>query len=126
MLREIGKDISGTGMDLNVVGMWRRTGGPVAPAYQRLAVLDLTPNSHGNGIGVGYADLIPQRLRDKVDWDATYMNCLTSANFNGAKTPITLADDRAVFETGLAGFDRAERARGHRQEHARSGDAVGV
>ena len=105
VLREIGKDISGTGMDLNVVGMWRRTGGPVAPAYERLAVLDLTPNSHGNGIGVGYADLIPQRLRDKIDWDATYMNCLTSANFNGAKTPITLADDRAVFETGLAGFD---------------------
>ncbi len=59
VLREIGKDISGTGMDLNVVGMWRRSGGPVAPAYERLAVLDLTPNSHGNGIGVGYADLIP-------------------------------------------------------------------
>ncbi len=105
VLREIGKDISGTGMDLNVVGMWRRSGGVVKPAYKRLAVLDLTPNSHGNGIGVGYADLIPQRLRDKIDWDATYMNCLTSANFNGAKTPITLADDRAVFETGLAGFD---------------------
>jgi len=105
VLREIGKDISGTGMDLNVVGMWRRTGGPVAPAYERLAVLDLTLNSHGNGIGVGYADLIPQRLRDKIDWQPTYMNCLTSANFNGAKTPITLADDRAVFETGLAGFD---------------------
>ncbi len=105
VLREIGKDISGTGMDLNVVGMWRRTGGLVKPAYERLAVLDITPNSHGNGIGVGYADLIPQRLRDKIDWQPTYMNCLTSANFNGAKTPITLADDRAVFETGLAGFD---------------------
>jgi hypothetical protein len=105
VLREIGKDISGTGMDLNVVGMWRRSGGAISPDYKRLAVLDLTPNSHGNGIGVGYADLIPQRLRDKIDWDATYMNCLTSANFNGAKTPITMADDRAVLETGLAGFD---------------------
>ena len=105
VLREIGKDVSGTGMDLNVVGMWRRSGGPIEPDYKRLAVLDLTPNSHGNGIGVGYADLIPQRLSDKIDWQPTYMNCLTSANFNGAKKPVTLADDRAVIETGLAGFE---------------------
>ena len=63
----MGKDISGTGMDLNVIGMWRRNGGPPSPTFHRLAVLDLTENSHGNAIGVGYADLITQRLRDKID-----------------------------------------------------------
>ena len=107
VLRAIGKDISGTGMDLNVVGMWRRSGGPVEPAIARLAVLDLTPNSHGNGIGVGYADVIPQALRDKIDWPATYTNCLTSANFNGAKVPITLPDVRSTIVTALPSLEPA-------------------
>ena len=108
VLRAIGKDISGTGMDLNVVGMWRRSGGPVEPAIARLAVLDLTPNSHGNGIGVGYADVIPQALRDKIDWPATYTNCLTSANFNGAKVPITLPDVHSTIVTALPSLEPAD------------------
>lgn len=101
VLREIGKDISGTGMDLNVVGMWRRTGGAVQPDFRAVVALDLTPNSHGNAVGVGYCDLIPQRLADKVDRHVTYTNCLTAGNFNGGKLPITLADDRAVIATAL-------------------------
>ena len=75
VLRRIGKDISGTGMDLNVVGMWRRTGGPVDPQIRALVALELTPQSRGNAIGVGYADVIPQRLRDQVDAAATAKNC---------------------------------------------------
>ncbi len=101
ILQEIGKDISGTGMDLNVVGMWRRAGGEIEPEYRRLVVLDLTPNSHGNGIGVGYADVIPQELYEKVDWQATYTNCLTSGNFNGAKTPITMPTEQAAIHATL-------------------------
>ncbi len=101
VLQEIGKDISGTGMDLNVVGMWRRTGGPVEPRFERIVALDLTPNSHGNGVGVGYCDAIPQRLRDKIDIQATYTNCLTAGNFNGAKLPITLPTDRDVLQAVL-------------------------
>ncbi|HXF62275.1 MAG TPA: hypothetical protein VNK95_11705 [Caldilineaceae bacterium] len=101
VLQEIGKDISGTGMDLNVVGMWRRTGGPVQPDFRAITALDLTPNSHGNAVGVGYCDLIPQRLCDKVDWPATYTNCLTAGNFNGGKRPITLPTDRDVIAAAL-------------------------
>jgi hypothetical protein len=101
VLQEIGKDVSGTGMDLNVVGMWRRTGGPVQPDFRAIAALDLTPNSHGNAVGIGYCDLIPQRLRDKVDWPATYTNCLTAGNFNGGKAPITLPTDRDVIAAAL-------------------------
>jgi hypothetical protein len=104
VLREIGKDISGTGMDLNVVGMWRRTGGVVDPPIERLIVLDLTERSHGNAIGVGYADLIPQRLRDKIDPTATYTNCLSSHNWSGGRIPITLPTDADVIEAGLAGL----------------------
>jgi hypothetical protein len=101
VLQEIGKDISGTGMDLNVVGMWRRNGGPVQPAFRAITALDLTANSHGNAVGVGYCDLIPQRLHDKVDWQATYTNCLTAGNFNGGKAPITLPTDREVIAAAL-------------------------
>jgi hypothetical protein len=110
VLQEIGKDISGTGMDLNTVGMWRRTGGAVEPDIRVLAVLDLTEQSHGNAVGIGYADLIPERARAKVDMAATYTNCLTAGNFNGAKMPITLADDRAVLSAGLPALN-PERAR---------------
>ena len=109
VIQEMGKDISGTGMDLNVIGMWRRTGGPVSPQFRTIATLDLTVNSHGNAIGVGHADLIPERLRAKIDVAATYIHCLTSHNLAGAKLPITLPNDRAVIEAGLTGVstDRA-------------------
>ncbi len=104
VLREIGKDISGTGMDLNLVGMWRRTGGVVDPPIERLLVLDLTAQSHGNAIGVGYADVIPQRLRDKIDLAATYTNCLSSHNWAGGRIPITLPTDSDVIKAGMAGL----------------------
>ena len=107
VLQEIGKDISGTGMDLNVVGMWRRTGGVPAPDFRCIAALDLTPNSHGNAVGVGYCDLIPQRLADKIDLAATNTNCLTAGNYSGAKLPITLPTDRAVIEAALPRTDPA-------------------
>lgn len=103
ILRAIGKDISGSGMDLNVVGMWRRTGGLPEPLIRVLAALELTPKSHGNAVGVGFCDLIPQRLRDQIDIPATYTNCLTANNFNGAKIPITLPHDRDIFTTALSG-----------------------
>ena len=102
ILREIGKDISGTGMDLNVVGMWRRVGGEIKPKIDCLAALDLTVNSHGNAIGVGHADLISRRLRDKIDFTATHANCLTSHNYAGGKVPITLPSDREVIEAALS------------------------
>jgi hypothetical protein len=110
VVQEMGKDISGTGMDLNVVGMWRRTGGPVEPQFTAVVALDLTEHSYGNAIGVGHADLITERLRAKIDLAATYTNCLTSHNLPGGKIPITLATDQAVIETGLSGL-AAEQAR---------------
>lgn len=103
IVREMGKDISGTGMDPNVIGMWRRTGGPIEPLFKTVAVLELTPRSHGNAIGVGFADLIPARLRDAIDLDATYTNCLTARNFPAARIPLTLPTDREVLRAGLMG-----------------------
>jgi len=107
IVQEMGKDISGTGMDTNVIGMWRRNAGPREPDYRCIAVLELTPDSHGNASGIGMADLIPKRLVEQVDWAATYKNCLTARNFAGAKQPATMPHDRAVIAAGLSGIDPA-------------------
>ncbi|MQA79353.1 MAG: DUF362 domain-containing protein [Streptosporangiales bacterium] len=97
---EMGKDISGTGMDTNIIGRLRVQGlpEPARPRIAYLAVLDLTEASHGNATGVGLADFTTQRLADSVDRDATYVNCLTSGSPVRAAVPMTLPDDRAVFE----------------------------
>lgn len=100
----MGKNISGSGMDTNVVGLWRRIGGPVDRVIHRIAVLDLTEESHGNAAGVGMADVITRRLYQKIDLQATYMNCITAGYLPGAKIPITLDTDREVIGTALVGY----------------------
>ena len=96
---EMGKDVSGAGMDPNVVGFWRREGGERKPDYRSLAVLDLTPASHGNATGIGLADITTERMMAKVDLEATYMNALTSRVLRAAKLPIPRPHDRAAVET---------------------------
>ena len=103
IIQEMGKNISGAGMDPNVIGMWRRNGGPVDPEIRTIGALDLTPESHGNAIGVGYADLITRRLRDKIDLEATYLNCLTSHSFVAGRLPIVLPTDRELIRAALGG-----------------------
>ena len=98
---EMGKNISGTGMDTNVIGFWRRFGGERLPDYKTLIVRDLTPESHGNAMGIGLADLIPRRLADKIDWTPTYTNGITSGTWNIVKMPIVRDSDRDCIETAL-------------------------
>jgi len=97
---EMGKNISGTGMDTNVVGFWRRFGGAKDPDYTTLIVRRLTPESHGNAMGIGLADLTTRRLVDSIDFDATYINAMTSQWAMG-RIPITLENDRACLEAAL-------------------------
>ncbi len=101
---EMGKDISGAGMDPNVIGFWRREGGPREPDYRTLLVLDLTDASRGNATGIGMADLTTRRLVDKIDWAATYKNALTSGVLRSARLPIVLDDDRLALQAALGGF----------------------
>ena len=98
---EMGKNVSGTGMDPNIVGMWRRFGGERQPNYARLAVLSLTPQSHGNGTGVGLADFTTQRLVDAIDWRETHLNALTAMDPQICRTPMTLESDRVCIDTAL-------------------------
>lgn len=100
VVRTMGKNYSGTGMDTNVIGRLRVQGlpEPAKPRIQYLAVLDLSEESHGNACGVGLADFTTQRLADQIDRDATYLNCLTSGSPIRAAVPMTLPDDRAVID----------------------------
>ena len=100
VLREMGKNYSGTGMDTNIIGRLRLQGipEPPEPAIQFLAVLDLSEASHGNATGIGLADFTTERLVEKIDYEATYLNCLTSGGPIRAAVPMTLPNDEALFE----------------------------
>jgi hypothetical protein len=99
---EMGKNISGAGIDPNVIGFWRREGGPRKPDYRTLIVLDLTPQSEGNAVGIGMVDLTTRTMMDKVDLKPTYTNAITSGVWRSARLPIALENDRVVLETALS------------------------
>ena len=84
IIDEMGKNISGAGIDPNIVGFWRREGGPRTPDYRTLIVLDITTPSHGNALGIGMADLTTRRVMDMIDFKATYTNALASGIWSGA------------------------------------------
>jgi hypothetical protein len=104
----IGKNISGAGMDPNITGRWvhgyssmlgqtNQTG----PVVRRLFVRDLTPETHGNAIGVGLADFTTTRLVRSMDAEVTYVNSLTSLTPNTAKIPVHFETDREAIHRAL-------------------------
>ena len=99
----IGKDISGVGFDTHVIArrmVWNEpefTGSRI----RVIAALDVTPGSHGNGLGLGLADLVTQRLADKVDWHVVRTNVLHTGFLNRAKLPLTLPNDRELLRAAF-------------------------
>lgn len=105
IVERLGKEISGTGMDCYVIGRKRIIGEPEwpeAPDIRSLVVLDVTPASHGNALGVGLADFTTQRLVDQIDWPSLRANILTSGNMERGKIPLPYESDLAAIEA--AGF----------------------
>ncbi|HEY0582633.1 MAG TPA: DUF362 domain-containing protein [Chloroflexota bacterium] len=107
----LGKNLSGSGMDYNVVGMWRRIGGEPVPDFERIAVLDITDESDGNGLGVGIADFTTRRLYDKLDLSKMYMNGLTANALAAIKVPIVMDSDRQALEVALHSVGQSSTAR---------------
>jgi hypothetical protein len=95
----IGKNLSGTGMDTNVIGYRGvRDGEDLAsPIIHVIAALNLHPISQGNAIGVGLADFITRRLRDAIDEQKTLLNTFTTGHMGRAKIPPTFRDDEELF-----------------------------
>jgi len=103
---ELGKDVSGTGMDLNVIGNWRMNGGKPEPDFRRIVVLSLTHASVGNGLGIGLADFTTQRFVEEFDAEVTYVNLLTATepdvmNTKEGLLPIALPSDQDAIGTAL-------------------------
>ncbi|UCH37328.1 MAG: DUF2088 domain-containing protein, partial [Candidatus Bathyarchaeota archaeon] len=93
---EIGKNFSGVGMDTNVIGRFWIPGesDPRTPKINRIVVLGLSDETHGNAIGIGLADLTTRRVISNIDYDSTFVNCLTTGFTDQAKIPIFLPNDR--------------------------------
>ncbi|HET6317501.1 MAG TPA: DUF2088 domain-containing protein [Chloroflexota bacterium] len=105
LVDEMGKNISGTGMDTNVLGRMYVPGVPEAdsPRITAVVVLDLTEESHGNATGIGLADFTTERVLGKVDLYSTYMNGYTSATGGLLRNrlPNILPTDRAAIATAM-------------------------
>ncbi len=98
---EIGKEISGTGMDTKVVNRSIQGGVncyPHLPVIQRIFIREISPHTGGNAIGMGMADVVSDRLVAKVSLAATYVNALTACNPEGGRTPVHLPTDRQCIE----------------------------
>jgi hypothetical protein len=100
---ELGKNYSGAGLDPNVIGRLMIETQPDydRPVITRLVVLDASEESHGNIVGVGFADLTTERLVAKMDTESFHINTLTSCCLERARIPITLSTDRDVFQVAL-------------------------
>jgi hypothetical protein len=104
----MGKEISGSGMDTNVVGRgvfgYVSSLGPqggVQPNIGRIFVRDLTPATNGNAIGIGLADFTTTRLVQSIDRNYTYTNALTSLGLACAKIPLYFDTDREAIERAI-------------------------
>jgi hypothetical protein len=102
VLDRIGKDVSGLGMDPNVVG--RGFAGPTGegPSIQRIVVRDLTDATEGNAAGIGLADIVLERAVRKMDAVKTYMNSITAKTPEGARVPLAMPEDRTALAIALA------------------------
>lgn len=110
IIDEIGKDISGTGFDTNVIGRFHtpfiQSGETFA---KRFAVLNVTDVSHGNSNGLGIADFTTRRAFDKTSFDNTYPNALTSTVPLSVKIPMVLKNDRQAIQACIKTCNRLDK-----------------
>jgi hypothetical protein len=103
VVERIGKNIAGTGMDPNVTGT-----GPCTPFIAvggitalRTAILDLTPETHGTAFGMGAAHVVTRRLFHKIDYEATYVNAVTSRGLELIRIPCMVETDKEAVQLAL-------------------------
>lgn len=107
IVNEIGKDISGAGMDPNITG---RTGsglpGFEGPSIQKIMIIDLTKKTQGNACGIGLGDVTTKRLVNKIDFNYLYANSITSTVLSPAKIPVAMNNDREALVVALKTCNR--------------------
>jgi hypothetical protein len=98
---ELGKNVSGAGMDTNVIGRCHSINHqkPKRPRITRIFVRDLTEASHGNACGIGLAEYTTRRLVDKIDYPSTHINSITGMTPENGRVPVFFEQDREALET---------------------------
>jgi len=100
LVEQVGKDISGPGMDPNIIGRhsaFSTVVGYTGPKIHQIIVLNLSEGTHGNATGIGTADFITRNVLDKIDLNATYANQIAARNPAGGRIPITLDTEREAI-----------------------------
>jgi hypothetical protein len=110
IVEEVGKNYSGTGMDVNVIGRCRIAGlrEPDVPHAERIAALRLSRASEGNAQGIGLADFTTRALVDNIDFTATYLNCIVSTYVQRAMLPMVMATEQDAILAALGSLGLAE------------------
>jgi hypothetical protein len=110
---ELGKNVSGAGMDTKVIGRGLPSVPPEAPSIRTIYARDLTKETEGNAAGVGLADLIHDRLYRTIDYGKTFLNVRTSLNLPLARIPMHCPSDRDAldFALGYMGSPSEEKQR---------------
>lgn len=103
IIDEMGKDISGAGMDTNIIGRWYIAGEaePERPCIKRIVVLDLTEASHGNATAYGLADFAVRRWFDKMDIAITTKNLFTSGFLLRGRMPLVFSTDQEAIQSAI-------------------------
>lgn len=107
---EVGKNISGDGMDPNISGRFPTTCASGGIDAQRVAILDLTEESHGNGCGMGLADCTTRRFFNKLDLEQTYPNAITNTVVGEMKIPMIMANDKEAIQLAIKSCNEIDRA----------------
>ncbi|MDM5340182.1 lactate racemase domain-containing protein [Fictibacillus enclensis] len=101
IVEEIGKDISGDGMDPNITGRYATPYAYGGPDVARIVVLGLTEKTHGNANGIGLADTTTRKLFNSISWEKGYANALTSTVTSVIKVPMVLEDEEMAIKAAI-------------------------
>ncbi len=108
IIKWMGKEISGAGIDTKIIGRLLIWGEKELsrPKIELIGVCDITDASYGNALGIGLVDFTTRRLFDKIDFDATKENLLTSTFYQRGKLPFVFEDEQEILEVSLEHFQR--------------------
>ncbi|RSL33966.1 DUF2088 domain-containing protein [Salibacterium salarium] len=98
---EIGKDISGDGMDPNISGTFATPYADGGVDASKVVVLRLTEKTHGNANGIGMADITTKYVFDQIEWNKGYANALTSTVIDVVKIPMVLDNEELAVKAAI-------------------------
>ena len=105
LIDEIGKNISGSGLDLNIVGrkhLWHASAENEFPKIRMIAIRNLTALTHGSAVGIGTVEFCHKRVLEKMDVNKTRINVLTGGYHMEAMIPLDYPTDYEMIQVMLS------------------------